>query len=328
MEYIIRLANRPEDYPAIAAVLEAENPGWGESAEELAYDDATRNPAHYHATLVAEVRQTSAPVLIGVAFVGHEALTYQEQAFHLNLRVPPAWQGQGVGKALYDAVLELLAPRQPQELVAQVWHTHPRAARFLTDRGFVETWQRVDRMLDATAFDFTPYAELAARLRSQGITLKTYAELATDPDRLAKLYELDWAHWQSIPYGRGVTKRPLGQFVADIEHPNFLPDACFIALDGGQFVGYSNLSVTDEGFNTEMTGVLPAYRGRGVGTLLKLAGIRYAQEQGKPRLDTQNDAVNVAMVALNQKLGFVQTGATLRFVKQMPTSGSEGAENA
>jgi RimJ/RimL family protein N-acetyltransferase len=73
---------------------------------------------------------------------------------------------------------------------------------------------------------------------------------------------------------------------------------------------------------------LPAYRGRGVAPLLKLAGIRYAQEQGKPRLDTQNDAVNTAMVALNQKLGFVQIGATLRFVKQMPTRGSKGAENA
>jgi RimJ/RimL family protein N-acetyltransferase len=99
-----------------------------------------------------------------------------------------------------------------------------------------------------------------------------------------------------------------------------LPDACFIALAGATFIGYSNLSMGDEGFNTKMTGVLPAYRSRGVATLLKVAGIRYEQAQGKPRLDTQNDAVNTAMVALNQKLGFVQTGATLRFVKQMQST--------
>ncbi len=86
------------------------------------------------------------------------------------------------------------------------------------------------------------------------------------------------------------------------------------------FIGYSNLSMSDEGFNTEMTGVLPAYRGRGAATLLKLAGIRYVQAHGKPRLDTQNDAVNMAMMALNQKLGFIQTGVTLRFVKQMQST--------
>ena len=30
--------------PAIAAVLEEENPGWSQSAEELAYADATSEP--------------------------------------------------------------------------------------------------------------------------------------------------------------------------------------------------------------------------------------------------------------------------------------------
>lgn len=51
---------------------------------------------------------------------------------------------------------------------------------------------------------------------------------------------------------------------------------------------------------------------------------------GKPRLDTQNDAVNTAMVALNQKLGFVQTGVTLRSVKpmQLTVAPKEGEPNA
>jgi hypothetical protein len=72
-----------------------------------------------------------------------------------------------------------------------------------------------------------------------------------------------------------------------------LPDACFIALAGATFIGYSNLSMGEEGFNTEMTGMLPAYRGRGVATLLKLAGIRYAQAHGKPRLySNQNENQN------------------------------------
>jgi hypothetical protein len=34
-------------------------------------------------------------------------------------------------------------------------------------------------------------------------------------------------------------------------------------------------------------------------------------------LSTQNDSVNQAMLRLNEKLGFLHTGANLRFVKQM-----------
>jgi mycothiol synthase len=115
-----------------------------------------------------------------------------------------------------------------------------------------------------------------------------------------------------------VTKRSLEQFAAEMVHqPDYLPEACFIALKAGEFIGYSNLSITDQGFNTEMTGVLPTYRKRGVATLLKLYGIRYAQTHGNGRLDTQNDSVNEAMIALNEKLGFVREGATLRFMKRI-----------
>lgn len=316
MQLTIRPATIPQDYPAIAAVLEEENPGWGQSAEELAYADATCDPNHYHATLVAEETSGAAPLLVGVAFIGHDPVAYQEHTFYLNLRVRPAWQGRGVGKALYDALCQLLAPRQPQELVALVWQDHPRTPRFLRERGFEETWRRVDWMLDATTFDFAPYGVLEESLQTRGIFIKSYAELVDDPERLTKLYELDWALWQSIPYGQAVTKRTLAQFAAEVNHPHFLPAACFVALADGHYIGYSSLSMTDIGFNTEMTGVLPAYRGYGVATLLKVYGIRYAVAQGKPHLDTQNDAINEGMIALNQKLGFVQTGATLRFVKR------------
>ncbi|MEZ4869424.1 MAG: GNAT family N-acetyltransferase [Caldilineaceae bacterium] len=321
MSLTVRPAVVPQDYAAIAAVLAAENPGYAETAEELAYDDASRDPTIHHATLVAEMsdeladRQT--PLLVGVAFVEHDALAHQEGKFVINLRVQPDWQGHGVGKALYAALLAHLAPSTPHELTAMVWHQHPRTPRFLTERGFVEAWRREDRVLDVTAFDFTPYTGLEERLAAQGITVKTYADLAADPDRLTKLHELDWALWQSVPYGQTVTKRSLTQFAAqEVDHPKFIADACFIALRKDAWIGYSNLSATEGGFNTEMTGVLPAYRGQGVATLLKLYGIRYTQAHGKRRLETQNDAVNQAMIALNQKLGFVLEGANLRFVKQ------------
>jgi len=61
--------------------------------------------------------------------------------------------------------------------------------------------------------------------------------------------------------------------------------------------------------------VLRPYRGKGVATLLKLRGIRYAQQHGKSKLWVVNDSVNAAMLGLNQKLGFVREGANIRYVK-------------
>jgi len=319
MQFCIRPAILPQDYAAIVAVLAAENPGWSATAEELAHEDAGRDPRYHHATFVAESIAEKTPAMIGVAFVGHEMLAHQVGKFLINLRIDPAWQGQGVGKALYQAILDHLDPLAPQLLCADVWHAHPRTARFLGDRGFVETWRRSDLCLAVADFDATPYMGLEEKLRVQGITIRTYASLADDPACLTKLYELDWALWQDIPYfGQTVVKRSLEQFAnAEVHHPKFIADACFIAVKGDEFIGYSNLSATDEGFGIETTGVLRAYRGQGVATLLKVYGIQYTQAHGNGRLSTVNDAINTAVLALNQKLGFVQEGAMLRFTKRM-----------
>lgn len=51
---------------------------------------------------------------------------------------------------------------------------------------------------------------------------------------------------------------------------------------------------------TDMTGVLPTYRGKGVATLLKLSGIRYAQAHGNYELRVTNDSVNTAMVLVTK----------------------------
>ncbi|HET9222092.1 MAG TPA: GNAT family N-acetyltransferase [Roseiflexaceae bacterium] len=157
MSIVIRPASLPQDYARIAGVLADESPGWAASADELAHEDAERDPRYHHATFVAEELDVSEPLMVGVGFVGHDTMAHQEGRFEINLRVRGAWRGRGVGQALYDAILEHLVPLEPRELCAMVWQVHPRSARFLTERGFAEAWLRIDSNLDTTGFDFTPY---------------------------------------------------------------------------------------------------------------------------------------------------------------------------
>jgi mycothiol synthase len=320
MSLIIRQANLPHDYSAIARVLTLESPEWPTSAEELVQEDAMRDPQFYRAVFVAEDTAFKEHPVVGMASVGHDPYAHREGKFKVNIRVQPNMQGHGVGESLYNTILEHIEPFAPRELYAEVWEKHERAMRFVTERGFVEEWRRIDSTLDVSHFDFIPYDGLEERVNASGIIIKTYDELAHDADRVAKLYALDRTLWEDIPYGEPVTNISLEQFVREnVDAENFVPEACFIAVTetDNTYIGYSKLT-PGEGFCIiDMTGMLREYRSKGVATLLKLRGIEYARQHGYLTIRTENDAVNTAVLSLNAKLGFQPQGATIRFVKLM-----------
>ena len=82
-------------------------------------------------------------------------------------------------------------------------------------------------------------------------------------------------------------------------------------------VGMSSLWRYGVRLETDFTGVLPAYRGRGVVALMELKGIRYAQEHRFAELQTANDAVNGPMRRLNERLGYAEQPARLRLEKHL-----------
>jgi GNAT superfamily N-acetyltransferase len=52
------------------------------------------------------------------------------------------------------------------------------------------------------------------------------------------------------------------------------------------------------------TGVLPAYQHRGIGTALRILGVRYARRNGYAFIDTALHAGNLASQAMNRRVGF------------------------
>ncbi len=314
---MIRPAQFPDDYESIAQVLNAEAPDWPVTAEQLAREDELRDPDLPRIVLVAEEGGLGGKRLAGVATAGQDPMAHREGKLKIDLRVPPDLQGRGTGKALYEALMERLAPLHPTELLTEVWATLERPIRFVRERGFVEAWQRIDFTLDVKGFDFTRYEGLEERVSALGIAIKTYAGLERDPRRLEKLWDLDRELWQDVPYGEAVTRPGLERFEKELVlSPDFLPEACFVAVCGDAFAGYSLLLQGKGYYDTDMTGVRREYRGRGLATLLKIYGIRYAQDHGGCELRTVNDSVNTAMLALNEKLGYKRQGATIRFVKK------------
>ena len=84
-------------------------------------------------------------------------------------------------------------------------------------------------------------------------------------------------------------------------------DATFVAVAGGEVVGYAKFSLTAAQPTTahhDMTGVKRAWRRRGIAGALKRAQISWAKEHGYQRLATQNEVRNEPIRRLNERLGY------------------------
>ena len=91
----------------------------------------------------------------------------------------------------------------------------------------------------------------------------------------------------------------------------------FFALDGrNQVVGWCDVNRHQvEGYRHAGAlgiGLLPAYRGRGVGARLALAAIAAARLNGIERIELEVWASNVDAIALYRQLGFVEEGVRRR----------------
>ena len=128
-------------------------------------------------------------------------------------------------------------------------------------------------------------------------------------DRLPN-FRVDLSRLDHTALGRA-TPRPFADWMIDnVDGPNAAPDAYFIALDGARLVGCT--SVTREGDDTvriALTGVLPAYRRRGIARALKLRLHAWARSAGIREIHTTVTSLNPAMLALNDALGYPIVGS-------------------
>jgi len=304
----------PEEYPVLCAIANAIEPEYPTSEEELRYDDEHRDPKCRFQRWMAEWDGVT------VAFGDYvqSAGMYHPQKFSVGVSVHPEFQGRGIGSTLYRHVMEALEPFDPILLRAGVREDRARAVRFLQDRGYREVMREWESRLDSAAFDPTPFAGVEEGVRARGVEIRILRELESDPGRDRKLYELDFLLEQDVPATDVKTQPEFEPWVRrSLEHPCALPDAWFVAVHNGAYVGYSNLWASQAGemLYTGLTGVRREYRRQGIALALKLRAVRYAQEQGGREVRTWNEVRNEGMLAINQRLGFVRQPAWIEFEK-------------
>ena len=270
-----------------------------------------------------------------VGYAHHQQMPGQtdRDRYRVIIGVAPAWRGRGVGGTLYAHLDAALHARGAQVAESFARETDAYVIGFLARRGFHEVMRVWEMRLNPSRFDPAPFSDYLERVRRAGVVITTLAaERARDPNAARKAYELhndvDADIPSTSPFQRPAFERYLEH---NVDGPNAVLDAYFIAKIGDEYVGESILRKPGTGayLLVNTTGVRQPYRGRGIAMALKLATIDYARTHESPQIRTWNEINNAGMLAINERLGFVRTPAWITYEKRFapgerPASEPEG----
>ena len=230
------------------------------------------------------------------------------------------WRRRGIGTQLYDHMLAMMQTEySANELHSETTDSRDYSVRFLKERGFREDKRDPQSRLELADFDWARFQGLDAKIAAMGIEIRVLSDLVrNDPQSLYQVYELHQRLVQDVPDPAPRTKVEYSSWKDGYSatNPYFIPEAHFMALHEGAYIGLTSLwgLKTGDKLYSGMSGVKREYRRKGLATALKLRSIAFAQAQGTRVLMTSNNSAN-PMLQLNLELGFEIYDARLKFVR-------------
>lgn len=230
--------------------------------------------------------------------------------------VHPAARGGGLGRALLDwqvrAAREKVAAHPVPAPARAVVHVDEHVAvtrRLLERSGFTEARWHIEmtRTLDG---------ELPAAPPDDGLTLVPFTSELSEAVRLAH-NESFADHWGSEPRTREAWEQSMvgGRW--------FRPEWSFVVLDGAEVAGYTLASGYEPdwaaaGYRfgwTDLVGVRPAWRGRGVAATLLAASMAAFRAGGMERAELSVDSENAyGALGLYERLGYRASRRQITYV--------------
>lgn len=299
-----------KDYPAEARLHNRVTPDDPTTAEEVRHWLRSMNAPHLtHRRFVVEERDSGTVVASGG--ITQVPFNFHPRKFWISVQVDPDHQRRGIGQHLYE-----LSEREANERAAiGLWGSaraeDPASARFLLRQGFVEQRRLWISRLELARADLSALPDRSAALTADGIRFSTLASEGPDRAEVRERYYRVWdASGQDVPTVGTRTSVPFEQFVRfEFASPDYRPEAVFLAIHDDEYVGVTvndSSSADPQTLRVGYTGVLGAYRGRGIATELKRRAIEYARAQGFRYMRTGNDSLNAPIWAINERLGFLR----------------------
>lgn len=206
------------------------------------------------------------------------------------VRVRPSARGHGVGTALLAAARERARSLDCAGMWGRVHEPDADSLRFATSRGFAEIGRDIEVLLTVTP---TPWPPGIVELADQYLT---------------GAYEVVAEATPEVALPQIAAAPPFEDWLAKERREAV---AAFVALDGGDVVGYAALYRTGLTHRLEngLTAVRKSHRRRGLATAMKRAQVAWAAEHGYTEIITDMVEGNAGMRAVNARLGYVERPA-------------------
>ncbi len=314
------------DYEEMVRVHNAAYPDYPETAADWRRWNGLKEDKINWGYFVAE----KDGAVVGMANYSNSSWAYHPRKFHILVAVQPDARGAWIGAALYDLVLAAVAEYDAVVVRSEVRENMEFERKWTADRGFTVDKREQESILKFQPFDPTLYEADLARVAEQGIVIRTYAELADDPERDRKCHSLWMEIAADVPTSDEFTPSEFEIWrKRTFESPNFLPDLNLIAVEGDRYVGLSNFwrSEVEGRLETGLTGARRDCRKRGLATALKVHAITAAKKAGYDHTMTWNEENNKGMLGINIRLGFEFRPAWLEIMCVLDEEGFKATEN-
>ncbi len=202
--------------------------------------------------------------------------------------------------AHFTPLLTALLARLPADTAALhsvVREDHGPQMHFLAAAGFRNAHQSWGAHLNLGTFDPSRFAALEERLFLAGVEVTGPEEPLPWP-ALHRLYE---EGRRDTP--RNPTTTPDPQDPAAFQAA-LTRGQVFVAVARAQPIAFAWLSVNGRAVELEFTAVTPAWRGRGVATLLTAHSLQWARAAGHERASTGGTLLHLPTLRVNARMGF------------------------
>ena len=228
--------------------------------------------------------------------------------FHFAIYLSTQWQTTALIDDFYSYIINSCQKHEPVGFTVKIREDESAKTDWLTQNGFKPVMRYPLSILDVSEFDAAAYAHLSDKMATQGVEIVSVAELSgRDADWQKRIYDLDVSVTEDTPSPHPYTHAPFLSYAqSEFEDPGFMPEAWFVALANGQYVGMTNLGMANEKakiMHTYFTGVHRDYRRQGIALALKVRAIEFAQNLGIRTILTNNEENN-PMYQINLGLGF------------------------
>jgi GNAT superfamily N-acetyltransferase len=291
MVFEIRTAT-PEDAAGIARLWAAAMPQLVKTARGV---EAELRNATSRAVLVAADGRD----LVGYANIYLPDAAEEAPRVRITVHVMPTARRRGIGSALLDQVSARAAEAGAARLLVVV-SDDDESKEFATRRGFT-----VGRRMTHSAADLSAAREPLAP--PEGLRTVDYDHV--DP---RQLYLAEAAVRDDDPSGLSGGPAYDEWLQSSWNHPDLRRDLSVAVLDGDTVLSFVTTTADPERkmIWSNLTGTIPAARGRGLAKVVKSLALARARDAGFVTASTGNDAGNAPMLAVNEWLGYrVSSGA-------------------